>query len=365
MRGFATAALTSDPVPVIRQHIDDGMSFFFFQVFYLILTSIKLLERSPNATNGHAEEATSLIEQDIRRHTEPNKDLVSAYIAASKAAADSTAATYCLPITAAALTAVSSGAVAPPPERVYTGGNPFATAASPFPSSASSAPTGSVVVVAPVRAPRHVREARICGDSVLTLVRRSARNILAATPNLEDSAWVFTPRSTNFVFVPNEALMIASRADDEDEDSRDEAANNVAEVRAFASEPSTDPLSAPFLFLTAAAAAKVPAPALASPAVSAGNGMTSPFVMMPDLTAATLTDADEAVDKAFLHQSTTLSAVDAEVAPAEVSPTTAIAECFACNTPASINVHDRKRRLHFRRKNPIPFGMTADDLAPS
>ena len=197
---------------------------------------------------GNLDEAMSFIEQGIKRHAEPNEELVAAREAlAAKMEFAKLEAEAAAEAERAADDAASSKT---PAKRGGTPGKQLpSTPASAAKTAASigevSTPlSGSVVIVTPVRASPRVRDSLDCGEKVLTPVRRSARK---ATPqSLEPGSMASMLESTGFAYVPNEALK-PNEPEDEDgqadevgEDDDAAAALPAAEEEDLAALPAPD-----------------------------------------------------------------------------------------------------------------------------
>ena len=173
--------------------------------------------------NGNAAEALSFIEQGIRRHAEPNEELVAARDALNaRIAAAAEDAARSSPEVVAALPAACGASTAR--------GNPFAPSPERSPTR-----VGSVVVVTPVRTPRRAREALECGDTVLTPVRRSARKSTSASLRLQAGDAAAMLESVGFAYVPNDALAPRNLARDHEDamtSSDDALAREIAEADA-------------------------------------------------------------------------------------------------------------------------------------
>ena len=158
---------------------------------------------------GNLDQAMSFIEQGIKRHAEPNEELVAAREAlAAKmefAELEAEAAAEAKRDPADAKRDFDDAAPSKSPAAKQLPSTPASAAKTASSTGEVSTPlSGSVVIVTPVRASPRTRDSLDCGEKVLTPVRRSARK---ATPqSLEPGSMASMLESTGFAYVPNEAL---------------------------------------------------------------------------------------------------------------------------------------------------------------
>ena len=158
---------------------------------------------------GNLDQAMSFIEQGIKRHAEPNEELVAAREAlAAKmefAELEAEAAAEAKRDPADAKRDFDDAAPSKSPAAKQLPSTPASAAKTASSTGEVSTPlSGSVVIVTPVRASPRVRDSLDCGEKVLTPVRRSARK---ATPqSLEPGSMASMLETTGFAYVPNEAL---------------------------------------------------------------------------------------------------------------------------------------------------------------